>query len=516
MSKSVSSVSEHHERSHEEIMVVIIALMLAMLLAALDQTIVATALPTIASDLHGLNKLSWVATAYLLTSAISTPLYGKISDQFGRKKIFQFAIVLFLIGSVLCGISQNMNELVAFRALQGIGAGGLMSLSMTIVGDVVSPRQRGKYLGYFGGVFALSSVAGPLLGGFFTDSLSWRWVFYINIPLGIIALAVIAARLHLPIKRIDRKIDYIGALLLIISVAPIILATVLGGVTYAWGSYQIIGLYGFGVITQILFILWERRAKEAIIPMHLFKNRIFSVSMILSILVGIAMFSSILFIPEYQQVVRGYSAVKSGMLLLPLVAGMLVALITAGRLITKFGRYRIFPIIGTLITALGMWLFSHLTIATSQLELSVWMVVLGLGIGSFMQVMTLAVQNAVSHDELGVATASATFFRSIGSSLGGAIFGAILTNRLAYHLKHLLPGSSSSVSSMSSAIQKGATSAVIKTLPASIAHDVYLAFVLSFRDMFFMGIPIILLAFVAALFLKETPLRNTVKTPELI
>jgi EmrB/QacA subfamily drug resistance transporter len=504
------------EKTHEEIMVIIFALMLAMLLGALDQTVVATALPRIATDLHGLNKLSWVATAYLLTSAISTPLYGKIGDQFGRKKIFQFAIVLFLIGSAFCGISQNMNQLVAFRALQGIGAGGLMSLSMTIVGDVVSPRQRGKYLGYFGAVFAISSVAGPLLGGFFTDSLSWRWVFYINIPLGIVALLVIAAKLHLPIKRTPHKIDYLGSGLLIASVVPIILATVWGGVTYPWASSTIMGLYGFGVLSTLLFVLWERKAKEAILPTHLFKNDIFTMSVILSLLVGIAMFAAILFIPEYQQIVRGYSAIKSGLLLLPLVAGMLVSLVSVGRLITKYGRYRLFPILGTIVTALGMWLFSHLTLQTTQLELSIWMIVLGLGIGMFMQVMTLAVQNAVDYSEIGVATSSATFFRSIGSSLGGAIFGAILTNRLAFHLKQLLPLTSTKITSLTTSVQNGISSVGIRKLPPSVSHAIFKAFVLSFHDMFLIGIPVLILAFIAALFLRETPLRTTVKSPEVV
>ncbi|HUY53014.1 MAG TPA: MDR family MFS transporter [Candidatus Dormibacteraeota bacterium] len=504
------------EKSHEEIMVIIFALMLAMLLGALDQTIVATALPKIATDLHGLNKLSWVATAYLLTSAISTPLYGKIGDQFGRKKIFQFSIILFLIGSAFCGISQNMNQLVIFRALQGIGAGGLMSLSMTIVGDVVSPRQRGKYLGYFGAVFAISSVAGPLLGGFFTDSLSWRWVFYINIPLGIAALLVIAARLHLPIKKTVHKIDYLGSILLIATATPIILATVWGGITHPWGSSTIVGLYAFGLLAMVLFILWERKAKEAILPTHLFKNDIFSMSMILSLLVGIAMFAAILFIPEYQQIVRGYSAIKSGLLLLPLVGGMLTTLIVSGRLITKYGHYRPFPIIGAIVTILGMWLFSGLTLQTTQLQLSVWMVVLGIGLGMFMQVMTLAVQNAVDHSEIGVATASATFFRGIGSSLGGAIFGAILTNRLAFHLKQLLPIASDKINTLTASIQNGISSANINQMPPGVSHAIFKAFVLSFHDMFLIGIPILVLAFIAALFLRETPLRATVNTPEVI
>ncbi len=486
-----------------------------MLLAALDQTIVATALPRIATDLHGLNKLSWVATAYLLTSAISTPLYGKIGDQFGRKKIFQFSIILFLVCSALCGLSQNMNELVVFRALQGIGAGGLMTLSMTIVGDIVPPRQRGKYLAYFGGVFAISSVAGPLLGGYFTDSLSWRWVFYVNLPLGIIALAAIATRLHLPVKRGDHKIDYIGAGLLTLASVPIILGTVWGGVTYPWSSATILGLFSGGVIAGILFVLWERRQPpaEAMLPMHLFKNDIFTVSIILSLLSGVALFASILFIPEYQQIVRGYSAVKSGLLLLPLVFAMLFTLIITGRLMTKWGKYRIFPIIGTLVTAIGIWLFSNLSLQTSQLTLSLWMIVIGIGIGSFMQVMTLAVQNAVPRSELGVATGSATFFRSIGSSLGGAVFGAILTNRLTYHLKQLLPHFSTS-SKLSSSIVSGETPAALKKLPPSITQDIYHAFVLSFHDMFLLAIPVMLLAFFVSFFLRETPLRETTAGPE--
>ena len=522
MSKTDSHIElaeEARERSHEEIMFIFVALMLAMLLAALDQTIVATALPRIATDLHGLSKLSWVATAYLVTSAVATPLYGKIGDQFGRKKIFQFAIIVFLIGSALCGQARNMDQLVAFRALQGIGAGGLMSLSMTIIGDIVSPRQRGKYLGYIGAVFGISSVAGPLLGGFLTDSpLGWRWIFYVNIPLGIIALLAIAARLHLPVKHSVKRIDYFGAALLAATVVPIILATVWGGITYPWGSSTIIELFGGGMIAAVLFVLWERRlGLDAIIPMHMFRNGIFSVSVVLSLLSGLALFAGILFIPEYQQIVRGYSAIKSGLFLLPLVFGMLCALITTGRLITKTGHYRIFPLIGTLVTGLGLWLFSHLTIHTSQITLSLWMVVLGAGIGSFMQVMTLAVQNAVPREELGVSTATATFFRTMGSSLGGAVFGAILINRLIFHLHQLLPAATSGHVTINAAtIENGVPPAALAKLPPSVSHDVLQSFVLSFHDMFLLAIPFVLLAFVVALFLKEIPLRDKAKGTEVL
>ena len=492
--------------SHSEIMVVITALMLVMLLAALDQTIVSTALPRIATDLHGLNKISWVATAYLLTSAISTPIYGKISDMFGRKKIFQTAIVIFLVGSVLCGISQTMNELVVARALQGIGAGGLMSLVLAIVGDIVSPRERGKYMGYFVGVFGVASVAGPLLGGFLTDSLSWRWVFFVNLPIGALALLAVASRLHLPVRRQEHKIDYTGAALLAASSVCLLLATVWGGTTYAWGSDQIIGLLVSGVVLAGAFIWCERRASEPIIPMRLFRNDIFTVSVILSLLSGIAMFAALLYIPLYQQTVRGNSPTKSGLLMLPLILGLLVASITTGRLTSKLGKYRMFPIIGTLILSLGLWLFSHLTLTTSEWMIGLWMGIIGIGLGSFMSIMTLAIQNSVDRSELGTATASATFFRSLGSSFGGAIFGSILISRFTHHLTATLPRGAGASQINISNIQSGAG---LSHLPPAISHTVLEAFARSFHDMFLLAIPFALLAFVAALFLRETPLRSS-------
>ena len=497
------------ERSHAEIMVIVVALMLAMLLSALDQTIVSTALPRIASDLHGLNKLSWVVTAYLIASAVVTPLYGKISDQLGRKKIFQAAIIIFLIGSALCGMSQNMDQLILFRAIQGIGAGGLMALVFAIIGDIIPPRQRGRYQGYFGSVWALSSIVGPLLGGLFTDHLSWRWIFYINIPFGLIALSAIGARLHLPVRKIEHRIDFPGAVMLGGAVVCLLLATVLGGSTYAWMSAPIYELVGGGIMLAILFVAWENRAaKEPIIPLHLFKNDIFTVASLLSFLSGAAMFGAMTFIPEYQQVVRGYSATKSGLFMLPMVAGLMIAMIPSGRLISKYGKYRMFPIIGTAVTTFGLWLFSHISLGTSQLMLSAWMLVLGFGIGSYMQVMTLAVQNSVDRKDMGSATSVVTFFRSMGASFGTAIFGAILTSRLTHYLGIYLPTSAAGHISTKSLQQS--TSAMAH-VPADILHDILLAFSSAFHDVFLWTVPFAFLTFVISFFLRETPLKTSTK-----
>lgn len=493
--------SEDYQRSHAEIMVVMGALMLAMLLSALDQTIVSTALPAIAVDLHGLNKLSWVATSYLLASAIATPIYGKLGDMYGRKKIFISSIVIFLIGSVLCGISQNMEQLIIFRAIQGLGGGGLMALVLAIVAEVVPTRQRGRYQGYLGAVFAVSSVAGPLLGGLFTDHLSWHWIFFINVPLGLLALYVISTRLHLPVRRSPHSIDYAGAGLLSVAAVSLLLVSVWGGNEYAWASVEVIGLAITSLLFTGLFIWREQRAAEPIIPLKLFKNDIFIVSTLLSILSGIAMFASILYIPQYQQIVRGNSPTESGLLMLPLVLGLLAASITSGRIISKTGKYRMFPIIGTLLLALGLWLFSHVSLTTSHLALSSWMLIIGAGLGMFMQVSTLAVQNSTARANLGSATSTVTFFRNIGSSLGGAVFGSILVARLTHYVGAAIPGAAQ--------VNEAAITSGVANLSPELKQTVLSAYVSAFQDMFMIAIPFALAAFVVALFLREAPLKDS-------
>jgi len=426
--------------SHRQILVVMGGLMTGMLLAALDQTIVSTALPTIAGELHGLSHISYIITAYLLTSTVGTPLFGKISDLYGRKRIFQAAIVVFLIGSALSGVAQSFSQLILFRAIQGFGAGGLIAMTQTIIGDIVSPRERGRYQGYIGSVFALASVAGPLLGGFFVDSLSWRYIFYINIPLGLVALAVTTRALNLPFQRRQANVDYWGAALLVSGVGALLLVGELGGMQYAWGSPTIIGLSIVGLLLVGVFVWHERRTAEPILPPHLFRDGVFRVSAAASFIVGAAMFGALAFLPLYLQVATGASATKSGLLLLPLIGGLLVTIIGSGRLITRTGRYKVFPLVGTALIALAMFLLSTLSADTSRLLTDLYMVVLGAGLGMVLQVLILAVQNAVPRHDLGVATAGTTFSRSLGGAIGTAAFGALLANRLGHELATRLRG----------------------------------------------------------------------------
>ncbi|MGH9307409.1 MAG: MDR family MFS transporter [Acidimicrobiales bacterium] len=490
---------------HRRILVIVGALLLGMLLAALDQTIVATALPTISADLGGLSKLSWVVTAYLLTSTISTPLWGKLGDLFGRKKLFQAAIVIFLIGSVLSGISQNMAELIGFRALQGIGGGGLIVGAQAIIGDVVSPRQRGRYQGYFGAVFGLTSVAGPLIGGFFTQSLNWRWVFYVNVPIGIVALLVVGAVLHLPRTRTERHIDYLGTTLLGGAVTAFILLTTWGGTTYPWTSTPVLSMAVIGVVLLVAFCFAENRAEEPLIPLELFRNRIFSATSGIGFIVGFGMFGAIIYLPLYLQTVHGATPTSSGLQLVPLMMGLLLTSIVTGQLITKTGRYKIFPILGTAVMAVGLFLLSTMTPTTTLLLSSVYMFILGVGLGGVMQVLVIAVQNAVPYRHLGTATSAATFFRSIGGSFGVAVFGTIFNSRLRVNLPKYLPAQAIQHLGGGSITSNPAQ---LRALPPVIHHGFVQAFSHSLQTVFLIGVPVAIVAFALTWLLKEVPLRE--------
>ncbi len=493
--------------SHRQIQVVMGGLMTGMLLAALDQTIVSTALPTIAGELHGLSHISYIITAYLLTSTVGTPLFGKVSDLYGRKRVFQAAIVLFLIGSALSGIAQSFTQLILFRAIQGFGAGGLMAMTQTIIGDIVAPRERGRYQGYIGSVFALASVAGPLLGGFFVDSLSWRYIFYINIPLGLVALAVTSRVLDLPFERREAKVDYWGAALLVGGVGALLLVGELGGTRYAWGSATILGLAAVGLALVGAFVMHEHRTAEPILPPHLFANSVFRVSAAASFIVGAAMFGALAFLPLYLQVATGASATKSGLLLLPLIGGLLVTIIGSGRLITRTGRYKLFPIIGTALVALAMYLLSTLGADTSRLRTDLYMVVLGAGLGMVLQVLILAVQNAVPRGELGVATAATTFFRSLGGAVGTAALGALLANRLGHELTARLHGVPGAGRIDPNSLRGNA--AQVASLPPAIRHAVTQAVAGSVDVVFLAAVPPAVLGFLIVLTLRELPLRET-------
>ena len=480
------------------------ALMLGMFLAALDQTIVSTALPTIVGDLGGLSHLTWVVTAYLLAATISTPLYGKLGDTHGRKPVFLAAILIFLGGSILAGLSQSMDQLIGFRALQGIGAGGLMVGAQAIIGDIVPPRERGRYMGLIGSVFAVASVAGPLLGGFLVENLSWRWVFYVNVPIGVVAIAIVITRLHLHTPHRSHQIDYVGAGLLSGCVGALILLATWGGSQYAWGSPTIIGLGVAGVALLIAFIWWEGRAPEPILPLKLFRSSVFSIANAMGFAIGMAMFGVIIFIPLFLQIVYGASPTSSGLRLLPLIFGLLVATIASGRVISAVGRYKVFPIAGTAILIAGMYLLSLLGVGTAPWLASAYMLVVGVGIGLVMQVLVLVVQNDVAPQDIGVATSTATFSRSVGGAFGVAIFGTIFATRLADQLSRFPPAVTAR---LGSGVHLNPQQA--KHLPPAIHAEFLQAFANALHGVFLWGVALAVIPFVLSWLLKEVPLRTT-------
>jgi len=488
--------------TRREVLIVLPGLLLAMIIAMLDQLVVSTALPRIVSDLGGLSRLAWVVTAYILTSTIATPLYGKLGDLYGRKRLLMVAIVIFLIGSALSGLSQSMDQLIAFRALQGLGAGGLMVGALATIGDLVSPRERGQYMGYMMAAMMLAMIAGPLVGGYITDSFGWRWIFYINMPVGGAALAYLGVTLHLPRKVVQHKIDYLGAAVLAVGATAIVLLTTWGGNQYGWGSDQIIGLGIVGVASIAVFIAVEARAAEPVLPLHVFKNRNFSLASAMSFLLGLAMLGALTFLPLYQQTVQHASPTSSGLLLIPLMLGATVTSLIAGQVTSRTGRYKVLPIIGGAIMTVGMYLLAHLGPDTSRLTSATYFVVLGVGMGFLMQITTLIVQNSVDPRDMGVASSSRAFFQQIGGSIGVSIFGAIFIRRLDEAMRARLPGLHLN------AAGGQLDPATVNHLPPVVRDGVFFSISHAVDGVFIWVAPAAVLVFLLALCIKEIPLRG--------
>ncbi|MDG4755481.1 MDR family MFS transporter [Micromonospora sp. WMMD718] len=498
-----------------QIRLLMFGLMTGMLLAALDQTIVGTALPTIVGELGGINHYSWVVTAYLLASTASTPLYGKMADLYGRRPVFLFSIGMFLLGSLLAGLSQDMTQLIVTRGVQGLGAGGLMTLAFTIISDVVSPRERGRYQGLFGAVFGVSSVAGPLVGGYFAEN-NWRWIFYINVPLAILAIVVCWHVMRLvPFERREHTVDWIGAALLVAGVSCLLLALSWGGAEYAWGSGVIVGLFAAGAVLGVLFVAQEARTREPILPLRLFRSATFALANGAGFVLGLVMFGSIIFIPLYLQIVKGASPTRSGLLMLPMMAGVIVTSVLTGRAMSRIGRYKWFPVAGAAVLVVGMLLFQQLQVATSLWLAFGYMVVIGVGLGLCMQSLILAVQNAVSVRDLGAGTSSATFFRSLGGSFGVAILGAVLSSRLTAEMSARLPDALAQLPpEQRAAVTAGGDfsindPAAILALPAPVRAAVQAAFVESLHLVFLTTGLIAVIAVLVTLAMPNLQLRGT-------
>ena len=491
-----------------EILIVLPGLLLTLMLAMLDQLIVSTALPRIVGDLGGVTHLSWVVTAYVLAATITTPLYGKLGDLYGRKRLLMAAIIIFLAGSALSGLAHSMDQLIAFRAVQGLGAGGLMVGAIATIGDLVSPRERGQYMGYMMAAMMLAMIAGPLLGGYITDSLSWRWIFYINMPVGGAALLYLAATLHLPRLRVPHRIDYLGAGVLAVAATSIVLLTTWGGSQYAWGSRMIVGLGALAVIATVAFLMIETRAAEPVLPLHVFRNRNFSLATGMSFLLGLAMFGALTFLPIYQQTVQHLSATGSGLMLIPMMLGSTVTSLIAGQVTTRTGRYKALPIVGAAIMAVGMFLLTGLGVDTSRLTSGLYFLVLGIGMGFLMQITTLIVQNSVPPADMGVASSSRTFFQQIGGSIGVALFGAIFARRLTEVMSARLPGAH--INAAGGQLDP----VMVNRLPPAVRSDVFFAIAHGVQGVFIWAAPSAVIVLLLALFIKEVPLRGRAPAAE--
>jgi EmrB/QacA subfamily drug resistance transporter len=501
------------ESSSNHKTIIFIGLMLGMLVAAVSQTIVSPAMPVIVAELGGIEHYSWIATSALLASAVIVPIVGKLSDIYGRRGFYIAGLVIFMLGSILAGAAQGFWWLVAARAVQGLGMGTIMPLAQAIIGDIISPRERGKYMGYLGGVFGIASIAGPLVGGWITDNFSWRWLFYINLPIGIAALAFIVAYLHLPHTPRKHSLDYAGFVTLAMGLSSVLLATSWGGTQYPWDSWQIISLYIVGALSLVLFAINENYAKEPVIPLRLFGNSIFTLSNVANLAIAMCMFGAIFFIPIYAQGVVGVSVTNSGLVLIPLTVSMILISVLVGRLITYTGRYKGFVLVGILIMGLGYYMLTRLEYGSTQTQLTLAMIVVGLGLGAVLQTYTLIVQNATSRDDLGVATATTQLSRSIGATLGTAIFGTIMTSGLRTEVPKYLPaevlnGPQAEQFSGGSGVGSLLDPSALTQLPEAVAIGIREGLAAAMHPVFVTGIPILAVALVATLFIKALPLRS--------